>query len=261
MRLIECTADGGLVLRDFTGKTVPSYAILSHTWAEDGSQEVSFQDLEVGSGKSKAGYCKIEFCAQQTAADKIQYFWIDTCCIDKKNAVELSTAINSMFRWYKNAARCYVYLSDVSACENEGQHGQCGPAWEPAFRRSRWFTRGWTLQEMIAPTMVDFFSLEGKRLGDKSSLETIIHDVTGIARNALRGDALSGFSVSERMSWAVHRRTGLEEDSIYSLLGIFDVSMCLIYGEGRDKAYGRLQDEIKKYCVGEFQYQEDAARY
>lgn len=131
--------DGGLVLCEFTGRDVPAYAILSHTW---GKEEVSFQEVEAGTGKDKAGWQKIDFCARQAGADGLGYMWVDTCCIDKKNAVELSEAINSMFRWYQKAARCYVYLSDVSI---EGQHGQSNSTWEPAFRESRWFTRGWTL--------------------------------------------------------------------------------------------------------------------
>jgi Heterokaryon incompatibility protein (HET)/NB-ARC domain len=250
MRLLKREPNGELVLIDYTGKDVPAYAILSHTWAEDNSEEVSFQDVEAGTFKSKAGRQKIEFCAKQAVADGLQYFWIDTCCIDKRNAVELGTAINSMFRWYQKAARCYVYLSDVSKHENKGQVGQSGPAWEATFRRSRWFTRGWTLQELIAPTLVDFYSSEGERLGSKLSLEEIIHNITGISRNALRGDALSDFSIDERMSWAEHRNTTLDEDKTYCLLGIFDVSMSLIYGEGREKACRRLQQKVHKSYKG-----------
>jgi hypothetical protein len=153
---------------------------------------------------SKIGWRKIQFCAKQAAADGLQYFWVDTCCIDKKNAVELGAAINSMFRWYQNAAHCYVYLSDVSKSDTEADDERI---WEEAFRKSRWFTRGWTLQELIAPRLVDFFSLEGIRLGSKLSLELIIYEITGITKNALRGDALPNFSIKERSSWAEHRNT------------------------------------------------------
>lgn len=246
MRLLECKANGNLVLRDFAGKNVPAYATLSHTWATDDS-EVSFQDLEAGTGKSKAGWKKVNFCAKQAEADGLQYFWIDSCCIDRKDAVELSTAINSMFRWYKEAVRCYVYLSDVSI-PRAGGHDQS--IWEEAFKKSRWFSRGWTLQELIAPKQVDFFSAEGDRLGNKSTLEPMVHEITGIAASALRGDALSNFSIDERMSWAEHRNTTLEEDKAYCLLGIFDVSMPLIYGEGRHRASRRLQEEIHKSYKG-----------
>jgi hypothetical protein len=140
----------------------------------------------------------------------------------------------------------------VSARQNEGQNGQSSLGWELAFRQSRWFTRGWTLQELIAPTLVDFFSKGGERLGNKLSLEAMIHDITSITRSALRGDALSDFSIDERMSWAKHRKTKLEEDKIYSLLGIFEVSMPLIYGEGRDKAFRRLEEEIHKAYKGKW---------
>ena len=241
MRLLERKPNGELVLMEHNGRSVPSYAILSHTWAADNNDEVSFQDLEAGTGKLKPGWKKIGFCADKAAADGLRFFWVDTCCIDKKNAVELAAAINSMFGWYKKAARCYVYLSDVPALEDEGL---------VAFRKSRWFTRGWTLQELIAPTLVTFYNSEGQRLGDKSALEAMIHDVTGIAKNALRGATLSDFSIEERMSWAEHRNTTVEEDEVYSLLGIFDVSIALIYGEGSDRASRRLLEEIHKLYKG-----------
>jgi Heterokaryon incompatibility protein (HET) len=248
MRLLERKPDGELVLTDYTGKVPPAYAILSHTWLNE-CQEVTLQDVEAGTGRSKAGWRKIAFCADKAATDGLRYFWIDTCCIDKKNAVELATAINSMFRWYQKAVRCYVYLSDV-AVRVTGQHEQVNPIWGPAFRKSRWFTRGWTLQELIAPTLVDFYSSEGEWLGSKLSLETVVHEITGIVRGALKGVALSNFNIEERKSWVERRSTTLEEDRIYSLLGIFDVAMPLIYGEGRENASRRLEEEIHKSYKG-----------
>jgi len=243
MRLLTRDTNGELVLREFDSNSLPAYAILSHTWDTDNSKEVSFQDLETGAGKSKAGYGKLLFCEKQADADGLRYFWVDTCCINKRNDPELSEAINSMFHWYKNATRCYVYLSDVSSGADQ-TNGLNIHTCESAFRQSRWFTRGWTLQELIAPSVVEFFTSDGIRFGDKSSLETIIHGVTGIAKKALRGDHLSGFSVEERMSWAANRNTKREEDRVYSLLGIFEVSMPLVYGEGREKALKRLRKEI-----------------
>ena len=150
-----------------------------------------------------------------------------------------------MFRWYQNAAKCYVYLSDVSIGPVKNNLSSQW-TWKPAFQRSRWFTRGWTLQELIAPISVEFFSGEGERLGDKNLLVQEIHEITGIAVRALQGSPLSQFSVSERLSWATGRVTKREEDAAYSLLGIFDVHMPLIYGEGRKKAFIRLQKEIKE---------------
>lgn len=244
MRLLERRPNGDLILRDFTGRDVPAYAILSHTWSEE---EVSFQEIEAGTGKNKRGWKKIEFCARQAAADGLRYLWIDSSCIDRKNAVELSTAINSMFRWYQKAARCYVYLSDVSL---SGARGHDQSVWVDAFRKSRWFTRGWTLQELLAPPLVNFYSSEGEHLGNKLTLEPMIHEITGVAKTALRGEALSSFSIEDRMSWAERRNTTIEEDQVYCLMGIFDVSMVPNYGEGRDRASRRLQEEIHKYYKG-----------
>ena len=179
----------------------------------------------------------------------MQYFWIDTCCIDKSNSSELQEAINSMFRWYHNAAKCYVYLADVSRPTLDAD---VGLSWESSFRKSRWFTRGWTLQELVAPMLVEFFSKEGEQLGSKRSLERHVNEATRIPIKALRGSPLYDFSVPERMSWVEDRDTTRKEDKAYSLLGIFDVHMPLIYGEGREKAFKRLRGEIGRASKGEF---------
>jgi hypothetical protein len=122
-------------------KAIPPYAILSHTWGAD-AEEITFEDITNGTGKDKPGYAKIQFCGERAAQDDLQYFWIDTCCIDKTNHAELSRAINSMFRWYRNANRCYVYLSDVPS-PPFGTNDKFDPRpWESALRKSRWFTRG-----------------------------------------------------------------------------------------------------------------------
>lgn len=141
-----------------------------------------------------------------------------------------------MFRWYQSAAICYVFLSDVPIA-------QYAKSSEP-FRKSRWFTRGWTLQELIAPASVEFFSSEGKRLGDKQSMVNTIHEITGIPKPALRGQPLSMYTADERMSWANGRSTKREEDAAYSLLGLFNIYMPPIYGEGREHAFVRLRKEI-----------------
>ncbi|KAI1667999.1 Ankyrin repeat domain protein [Pyrenophora tritici-repentis] len=244
MRLLYTASDGTLRwTKDIIhSEEIPPYAILSHTWGE---QEVVFDDLkDIENAQSKEGYRKIRFCAQQAERDGLNHFWVDTCCIDKANNTELSEAINSMFRWYQNAKKCYVYLSDVeynalAANNNSSQR------WEPAFRKSRWFSRGWTLQELLAPASVDFFSKEGGRLGDKRSLEHTIHEITGIAIKALSGSQLSEFSVAERFSWAANRQTKREEDEAYCLLGIFGIYLPLIYGEQRLSAIKRLLNEIE----------------
>lgn len=142
---------------------------------------MTLKNLTDGTGKNMAGYGKMQFCGEQARRDGLQYLWVDTCCIDKSNAVELQEAINSMFRWYQNALKCYVYLSDVSTRERNTSDSSIKYTWEPAFRSSKWFTRGWTFQELIAPTSVEFFSKNQELLGNKRNLEQQIHDITGIA--------------------------------------------------------------------------------
>jgi len=246
MRLLRRSKPGEFSFsRNFVGNdTIPPYTILSHTWGAD-TTEVTFEDLRNGTGKDKPGYEKIRFCGEQARQDNLEYFWVDTCCINKADFTELSEAINSMFRWYRNAARCYVYLSDVSSpAFNTNEESNPRP-WESDFQKSRWFTRGWALQELLAPTSVEFFSRERKRLGDKRSLKQQIHEITGIADSALQGAALSQFSVDERLSWIERRQTKLKEDKAYSLLGIFDVYMPLIYGEGEKNAFKRLRTSVQ----------------
>jgi GTPase SAR1 family protein len=228
-------------LTDFSGKTIPPYAILLHRWEDS---EILFEDVGSEAYKQKNGYQKLKFCAKQAALDKLQYFWIDTCCIDRWNLRERSRAINSMFHWYQNATRCYVYLSDVSvsiASETNWQNN-----WAARFRASQWFTRGWTLQELIAPSSVEFFSREGQRLGDKTSLEQLVHEITSIPLPALQNYPLNHFTVPERMQWSKNRETTEEEDNVYCLLGILDVSMPTSYGEGREKELRRLQFEVEE---------------
>lgn len=243
MRLLELDDNGCGEPRlvDFSARElIPPYAILSHTWGTP-EQEVSFKDLADGTAATKDGYRKIRFCAERAAADNLRHFWIDTCCIDKTNSVELNESIISMFRWYQNARVCYVYLSDLSTA-----YDQASSAWSKALRSCRWFSRGWTLQELLAPSSVSFFSSSGQLLGDKKSLEREIHELTGIAVAALRGTALSTFSIENRMSWARDRQTTREEDQAYCLLGIFGVFLLPMYGEGRENALERLEREIHR---------------
>jgi hypothetical protein len=244
MRLLTPRDDGEFSLVQYFSDRIPRYAILSHTWGND-DQEVTYKDIVKGKGKTKAGYEKIRFCGKQAADDGLQHFWVDTCCIDKSNSTELSEAINSMFLWYHKAARCYVYLTDVFKNKPDDEIQVLQPTWYLAFQTSRWFSRGWTLQELLAPPSVEFFSADGQLLGDKRSLAQLVHQITGIPVQALLGSPLQFFSVDERLSWSKRRETKLDEDTIYSLLGIFDVHMPLLYGEGRQKAMRRLQREIR----------------
>ena len=246
MRLLQYNNDSDLSLTEFFGSEIPKYAILSHRW---GAEEVTFKDLIDGTSKSKAGYGKIQFCGEQAERNGLQYFWVDTCCIDKSNAVELQEAINSMFRWYQNADQCYVYLSDVSTKKRKASDSSTEYTWEPTFRTSKWFTRGWTLQELIAPTSVEFFSKDQELLGDKRRLERQIHEITGIPLSALRGTPLSHFNIEDRLIWAGTRQTTREEDRAYSMLGICDIYMPLIYGEGEKNAFRRLRKELGKHII------------
>jgi hypothetical protein len=209
----------------------PHYVILSHTW---GSEELSFQDIQGSHDRisHRAGYKKIKNCCAKALEAGFRYVWIDTCCIDKTNSTELSEAINTMFRWYKNSTTCYAYLEDI---EPEG----------PRFMGSRWFTRGWTLQELIAPTDVQFFDRDWNEIGSRESLKDSIEEVTGIPDGILMNGSLREHCVAEIMSWAAGRHTTRVEDRAYSLLGLFGVNMPLIYGEG-ENAFLRLQLEIMK---------------
>jgi hypothetical protein len=238
MRLLQLEDDDTFSLVEYFGKDVPPYAILSHTWGAD-HDELALRDLINGHGKDRGGYRKLLFCGKQAAKDDLKFFWVDTVCIDKTSSAELQEALNSMFRWYQTSAKCYAYLSDVSIHDVKDDL--------QSLHKSRWFKRGWTLQELIAPASVEFFSVEGDRIGDRISMMEDIHDITNIPVEVLQGHPIASFSTNERMSWAKGRETQREEDSAYSLLGIFDVHMPLIYGEGRDKAIARLERKISKF--------------
>jgi len=241
MRLLRHKSCDGFELVTYNTDDLPPYAILSHTWTE--GEEVTYDELLADTGKGKAGYAKIRFCGERAAQDGLQFFWVDTCCIDNRCTTELTEAINSMFRWYQTAAKCYAYLSDVSTSTSDPNAKLCQSEWEADFRRSRWFTRGWTLQELLAPASVTFYSSQHRELGDKQSLVELIHEITRIPISALHGHPLETFSVAERMTWSANRQTTKGEDRAYCLLGIFEIFMPLIYGEGTDNAFKRLQRE------------------
>ncbi|KAH7354935.1 hypothetical protein BKA65DRAFT_549010 [Rhexocercosporidium sp. MPI-PUGE-AT-0058] len=247
MRLLHLESGNLSLTEDYT-EYIPPYAILSHTWGKD-VEEVTFDDFKAGAYLDKIGYRKVQFCGEQAARDRLQYFWVDTCCIDKSNLPELSEAINSMFRWYQNAVKCYVYLSDVSKrCNADESFSQS--TWKSEFRHSRWFTRAWTLQELIAPKSVEFFSQEGVLLGDKGSLELLLYEITRVSVEVLRGKPLIELTVQERMLWAAKRAAKRKEDEAYALLGIFGLHMPMIYGEGRENAFIRLEREIGERSKG-----------
>jgi hypothetical protein len=149
-----------------------------------------------------------------------------------------------------SSTKCYVYLSDVSTKKRKASDGFSEYTWESAFRKSKWFTRGWTLQELIAPSSVEFFSQDWEQLGNKKSLEQHIHEITRIPVRVLQGSRLSDISIPQRLLWAEKRETTREEDMAYSLFGIFDIQIPLLYGEGRERAFKRLREEINKPLNG-----------
>lgn len=230
MRLINTTT---LELQDFSASVIPPYAILSHTWGDD---EVSFQDMALASRSSKKGFSKIIQTCQLARKKNLEFAWVDTCCIDKSSSAELTESINSMFQWYEAAVICYVYLVDLPP----------GSVAAETLSKCRWFTRGWTLQELLAPKSVEFYDMKWNHYGSKLDFAEAISDCTGIRYNVLKGiSPPSDCSIATRMSWAARRETSRVEDIGYCLLGLFDVNMPLIYGEGL-KAFRRLQEEIVK---------------
>lgn len=245
-------------LQVFEGtEDIPEYAILSHTW---GSNEIVLEDLEKASleqwqREKKDAHYKIQGSCHKAAISGHEWIWIDTCCIDKRSSSELSEAINSMFRYYARAKVCYVFLGDLQP--NETLSGD-----------KRWFSRGWTLQELIAPRNISIFDCTWTFVGNKLELSRELADITGVDAHILKqeqcgfqhlvdknkpcscprvrihvSDMLASTSTAKIMSWASHRHTKKEEDIAYSLMGLFDINMPLLYGEG-PKAFLRLQSEI-----------------
>jgi len=235
---------------DFGDDETTEYAVLSHRWM---AQEVDYDEM-VGLAKmaveerdeirQRDGYQKILQSCKQAKKDGYEWLWVDTCCIDKRSSAELSEAINSMYRWYKNAKVCYAYLHDVpstsfpTASDDEWYPGSRFDVWP------EWFSRGWTLQELIAPSNVQFLNKDWKNIGDKRTLALTLHNITGIPEHILiHGLDGNRPCVAQIMSWAANRKTTRVEDRAYSLMGLLDVNMPMLYGEGK-KAFHRLQLEI-----------------
>jgi hypothetical protein len=239
MRLLDARTHR---LVDFPADSIPRYAILSHRWGAT-DEEVLFADIQAKhpkAAKKKPGWQKVHGTCQQALEDGYIYVWIDTCTIDKTSSAELSEAINSMFVFYQRAAVCYAYLSDVQA-DRSNTYGL-----ERELAQSKWFTRGWTLQELLAPNNMQFFNSRWELIGTKTSLKASLSKITGISPGILTGQfPIGSASIAQRMSWAAPRKTTRPEDIAYCLMGIFQVHMPLLYGEG-EKAFHRLQEEIMK---------------
>ncbi|KAH6653263.1 heterokaryon incompatibility protein-domain-containing protein, partial [Truncatella angustata] len=239
MRLLNAKT---LELKEFFGGSIPEYTILSHTWGEE---EVTLQEIverrwwKKRGIKKKAGFKKITGCQRLTRELGLDWFWIDTCCIDKTSSAELSEAVNSMYQWYQRSRKCFAFLSDVS--------WEDGPVSKnSSFRRSRWFTRGWTLQELLAPTFLEFYDQAWVSLGfrDSQRLTGIIKEITGIGGEIL-GASFKDQPAATIFSWASRRKTSRQEDMTYCLLGLLNITMPLLYGEG-NRAFARLQEERLK---------------
>ncbi|KAF5344925.1 hypothetical protein D9758_011541 [Tetrapyrgos nigripes] len=219
---------------------IPKYAILSHTW---GKEEVTFQDIQnLKVAKRKAGFHKIYKACQHARNYGFEWIWIDSCCINKESSAELSEAINSMYQYYEDSEVCYAYLCDTTRDEDP----------DPRFTKlclqeCRWFKRGWTLQELLAPSYVVFLDRNWKEIGTRWSLRDTVSSITSIPPRVFEeGGSIETFSIAQRMSWAAIRETTRPEDQAYCLMGLFGVSMSPIYGEGSAKAFMRLQQEIIK---------------
>ena len=231
---------------EFRDDEVTEYAILSHLWIDP--TEVDYKDMvdlakmdkqERDEIRGRLGYKKIVDTCSQAQTDRYEWVWVDTCCIDKRSSAELSEAINSMYRWYRNARRCYAYPHDV-----DGSHFPTKKDYPKSNGWPEWFSRGWTLQEMIAPRDLRFFNKDWQPIGDKKSLAQTLNTITGVPEHIL-ADGLEGNHpcVVQIISWAANRTTTRAEDRAYSLMGLLDVNMPMLYGEGK-KAFHRLQLEI-----------------
>ncbi|KAM6513911.1 hypothetical protein FALCPG4_015104 [Fusarium falciforme] len=234
MRLINVLSKE---LEEFFGDKIPDYAILSHTW---GDEEVSFQEWHNRHDpavSSKKGYMKITSACHRAHDGGLSYLWVDTNCIDKTSSAELSEAINSMFAWYREAKICYAFLEDFDSTLEKS-------AFQDMFKSCRWFTRGWTLQELIAPETVIFYDQKWVEFGTKAKLSTEIAQITTISERFLSSSReIKQASAAQRMSWLARRRTTRIEDMAYCMLGIFNINIPLLYGEA-EKAFTRLQEEI-----------------
>ncbi|KAL8685106.1 MAG: hypothetical protein Q9218_007974, partial [Villophora microphyllina] len=228
---------------EFERQQALPYVIISHAWQQ---KEVVFEDMPYFArlaaspswSKSRSAN-KIKGACQAVRRmwkGEITHLWLDNICIDKKNLTELSMSINSMYHWYEGAAACFVYLEDFPSVA------------VPEFTKSRWFTRGWTLQELVAPRKVVFFDKDWNVIGDKVSLRASLTGRTKISNDfLLHKQNIGHASISQRMSWFSGRETTVPEDTAYCLLGLFGVNMPLLYGEGRARAFRRLQEEIMRY--------------
>lgn len=222
------------LLEDFSEP--PPYAILSHVWQSGEAHR--FHEIGTPGVRQKPGYEKVEGCCARALQDGLDYVWIDTCCADATNSVAFSEGLNSSYTCFAQAEVCYVYLHDVEGGDSPEQQGS-------TFRRCKWFDRAWTLQELLAPRNVLFFTRDWENIGTKTGLASVISSVTGIHTDALmHPERVPHFSVATRMSWAKGRKSSKPEDRVYALMGLFGVRLPILYGQGETETFMKLQREI-----------------
>ena len=237
MRLINSKT---LELRSFLPHEIPDYVILSHRW---GPEEVTYRNIsqnpisdESSPARQLRGFSKVKGTCQLASDNGYSWVWIDSCCIDKESSADVDKAINSMWAYYAKSNICYVYMADIP----DAQAG-----WTISFQNSNWFTRGWTLQELIAPIYVEFYAADWSPIGTKLERYKEIAEITAVDMDVLsQSESIDGYTTAERLSWAAHRQVTQEEDEAYSLLGLFQIHMPMLYGEGRSRAFARLQEAI-----------------
>lgn len=246
-------------LKEFGEYEVPPYAILSHTW---GLREASLRELRKATSisiKTNQIFRKIVCACFQARKDCLQWLWVDTACIDNTSSVDVQEAVNSAYEWYQKSQICYVYLDDldgscpplsdptIEGCGRHGEQNHRIPFWAESMANCKWFTRGWTVPELIAPMRIKFFGKTWKLVATKTNLVRYLSRITGIDAGVLtHARKIGSVSIAVRMSWAANRQTTRIEDRAYSLLGIFGVSIPIVYGEG-NRAFARLQEEIMKF--------------
>ena len=256
MRLIHTTF---IAFCEFEGEHIPDYAVVSHRW---GSAEISCQMFLETAVEDRHGYgwTKILEGCRMARCRRIGWLWVDTCCIDKASSAELTESVNAMFRYYQRARQCFVFLPDVFATYKDTE------GLETQLQHSTWFTRGWTLQELLASTVATFYNASFQLAGVKStgsSFCDVLSKISGVGAQYLHDPTMVfKASVAERMRWASLRQTTRIEDIAYCLLGLFDVNMPLLYGEG-SKAFMRLQVEILRKSEDEsiFAWHMDSAEF
>ncbi|KAK1831524.1 heterokaryon incompatibility protein-domain-containing protein [Podospora conica] len=223
------------------------YSILSHVWTDEECSFQEFRSLENADEPSpaiieKKGFKKIQACCKLSLDQGFEWTWIDTCCIDKTSSAELSESINSMFSWYRSSTICYAYLDDITSTSSTKKVPRRNSD-SSGSESGVWYSRGWTLQELIAPLHVDFYNYFWRRIGSKWGLRREIMAFTGIGEADLIVFDPTRSSIAQKLSWASHRKTTRVEDEAYCLLGLLGVNMPLLYGEGK-KAFRRLQEEL-----------------